>query len=73
MLGIQFALHINDHDSHEMRTCLQGLDIKPAAASSGGRRAGAEQIGEVYDRLVTHGFQQQHVQQALQVCPRLCV
>ena len=46
----------------------QGLDFGGGGGSSGGSggKASVEELAEVYDIVLTHGFREEHVQQALQ-------
>ncbi len=45
----------------------QGLDLGKGKARQLGGRATADELAQVYDTMLGHGFKKEHVQQALQV------
>lgn len=46
---------------------VQGLDIGKSTVRGQGREATADELLQVYDTMLGHGFKKEHVQQALQV------
>ena len=50
---------------------LQGLDLGKGRTKPLGGKATADELAQVYDTMLGHGFRKEHVQQALQVRLRL--
>lgn len=46
---------------------LQSLGISSSKAKNAAGKATAEELAQVYDTMLGHGFKKEHVQQALQV------
>ena len=60
--------HLANNGMHH----AQGLDLGGGGKSGGrGGRASVEELAEVYDIMLTHGFREEHVQQALQASEAL--
>jgi hypothetical protein len=47
---------------------MQGLDFGGGSRAGGRAAISADELAEVYDIMLTHGFREEHVQRALQAC-----
>ncbi|BDA49474.1 Putative ATP-dependent RNA helicase DHX57 at C-terminar half [Coccomyxa sp. Obi] len=60
------AIEISADNESRVRDALKGLDIISSKAKNPAGKATAEELAQVYDTMLGHGFKKEHVQQALQ-------